>query len=93
MVTVFHYFASHAPAAKGSLGMDYQAMKKRTLTTDQACWYFSERSCDEDFEYGNLVLIFSSPRKVTSRVEIVIMGFCFFILGFFDCLCLAKGPK
>ena len=46
--------------------------KEKPLTTDQACWYFNERSfLFKKLEYGNLILNEASTRKVNDRVESV----------------------
>ena len=40
----------------------------KPLTTDQACWYMymylNERACYGEFEYGDLILIYPSARKM-----------------------------
>ena len=37
---------------------------EKPLTTDQACWYFNERSSYEEFEYENVILILASTSQV-----------------------------
>ena len=48
---------------------------EKPLPTDQICWDLNDRSCYEEFEYGNYLIyvlilhVLGSPRKVEFSVE------------------------
>ena len=52
---VFHCLVSNAPAD--------MLCNEKPLTTDQACWYLNERTCYEEFSFGNLILIYLELEK------------------------------